>query len=226
MNIDTELKPADGGTPPTSDLRPPTSALPEGITQAELDAHHARQERLTRGAAATFPGPLREAFAGNLPEIHGFKFQPFRVGTLALLERIKSPFVPMMKILADNSAVVEGESPADRSRRIYGIIETKLKPTADQLIEAIFILVTPTKMIRELLDRGLPAFSAAAQEKIGDAVTPLQFNDLEAVAMAHFLRAYSTLVEYEADTSGSTSFPLPPTAPATGSAGGSASSAP
>jgi hypothetical protein len=218
MNTDTE--------PLTADLRPPTSALPPGITAEELQRHHDRQHRLSSAASVPLPGPLLAAFASDAPQIHGFTFQPFRVGTVALLERIASPFTPMMKLLARHGTPLEGETLEARSKRLATVIDEQLKITNDQMIEAIFLFVTPPARVRALLAAGRAAFSAEAQAKIGDVVTPQQFDELQAVAVAHFIRAYSTIVEYEPEQSGQPVFPSPPAEPKTASAGGSTSSAP
>lgn len=212
MNTDTETL--------TTDNRPLASGLPPGITAEELHRHADRQARLTRAAGVPLPGPLLAAFASDPPQLHGFTFQPFRVGTVALLERIGSPFVPIMKLLAANGTPVEGESLEARSRRLATLIDEQVKPTNEQMIEALFLFTTPPAQVRALLDRGRLHFTNAAQAKVGDVVTPQQFDELQAMAVANFIRAYSTMVEYEPEKSGSPVFPSPPAEPKTASAGG------
>lgn len=198
---------------------PPSTGLPEGVTQADIDRHLIRKSSLKEAAIATLPGPLREAFAGETPTIHSFTIRPLTVGMLALLTRINSPLLDVAKVLRLNH-----EKPQEE---LQAVLQTIPPPDPEAMTETVFVFTTPAAEVRQLLARGRDAFREAALTKVGDKLSPAQMADLETACGAQFFLGFATVVEFEPLREDlPQNFPSPPAAaPAMASAGGSTSSA-
>ena len=200
----------------------------------------ALEERVAKANLARsnpLPGPLREAFAGEPRTLHGFTLQPVAMGLQAILVRIKSPLLDVVRIMQEELTREDGadESTPELAARVRAGRFTKarsrldrLKVAEEELVETVFCFVHPPDHLRGLLDQGRPAFREAAMREIGDRLHPAAVRDLEQAVSAHYAASFVTAVEYTAPTGkdDGTVFTPPPPAPKTASAGGSPCSEP
>lgn len=188
---------------------------------AELAAHQARQSALREAHAAALPGPLREAFAAAPQRLHGLTLQPVTCGLVALLTRMDSPLLGIIRVMRAHAG--EDLSP----EAIQALIDREVPSAPEAMIETVFAFVTPARECRSLLDQGRLAFREAAMARVGDVLHPVQLADLERAIGQHFAASFATQVDYEPERTGAVGFQSPPAAsPVTASAGGSNSSQP
>lgn len=200
--------------------------------KAALDAKVLAAES---AAAGPLPGPLREAFAGDPPSVHGFSLQPVKMGLHVMLVKIGSPLLDVVKILREELTREDGVdvstpalSAAARQARLARANDriAAMEADAEGLIETVFCFVRPLAALRKLWAAGRPAFREAAHAAIGDALTAGQFADLQRAVSAHYAASFATVVKYEAPKGegDGTVFSGPPAEMTTASAGGSRSS--
>jgi hypothetical protein len=217
-----------------------------GLTREQLLAHLQREESFDAAARAPFPGPLRAAFAGGPRTVtlrvigspspprsggegwgevaqreHGeitYTLQPVSLALISALERIESPFIPMVEIIGANS----GKS----SDEIARLIEQKLHPTTEQLIATVYCIVTEIDIVEAELDKGAEHFHKLARKVIGRAHHPADLGRLNEAILLHYVASFSTVVDYRAKRiEGDQSFPSAPAEQAMVSAGASTSAA-
>jgi hypothetical protein len=191
--------------------------FPGGLDPADVQRHLDRETAIRRAAAAALPGPLREAFAGDPPRVHGFTLQPVTAGLIAVLERIKSPFLAIIREVAAHQK--DGTAPDAAIAAIQADPESGY--------ETVFCFTTPIAELRALLNKGRELFRETAGKKVGDKLHPVHLAELQRACGLHFGASFATVVEYKPDTpEGGGGFPSPAARTTTGSAGGSASSEP
>lgn len=200
--------------------------------KAAIDAKVAAAARM-RGEP--LPGALREAFAGEPRRLHGFTFQPVNAWLIAILRRIGSPIVDIVKIYrAHGEALAEAHKITDKKereaevKRIHDLIldeQRKLEPAPEAAMETVFAFVIEVEKCQELLDRNRNYFTTSARKLLG-VLHPNVLADLEKACGEHFAASFSTGLNISAvqkDDGGGTVFTQPPAM--TESAGGSKSSA-
>lgn len=182
--------------------------LPEGITAEQMDRHLKRQEGIMRAQMDAVPGPLADAFAGDVPKFCGLTLREVVPTDLGLLKRLDSPLHREMLQLA--KPVEERVSPEFADEDVW---------------ELLYLFTRPARAARATLAMGRPQFREAALA-FADALPPEAIGrraELMAIVSQLWLRAFSTLVEHAPPPSADGSFPPPP--PTTASAGGSVSCA-
>lgn len=206
----------------------------------ELAALQAKAEAAQRSQSTPLPGALRDAFAGEPLRQHGFTFQPVCAWLVAILTRIESPLLEILRIYRDHATELQkaikdegkGGAPHHRlqtlEKEIAAQILKEIKPGPDAAIETVFAFVTPVERCQELLDEDHKAFTAAARHTLG-RLHPAKLADLERACGRHFSASFATALSVSAvppESGGDGSvFCPPPPAPRTASAGGSKSSA-
>lgn len=195
----------------------PKQELPPGITREQWDRHQARVGATEEANAKPLPGPLREAFAGEPRRVLGYELLPVTAGTEILLTRVESPLLPTFGIMLAHRDKGQKE--------IQKLLEKKVKPAPESLVETVYCFVRPGRELRALLDKGRVAFREAAMAELGDKLNPLQLMKLYQACAEHYAAAFVTAVQYEAaPQEGGTVFTAPPAELTTGSAGGPTSS--
>ncbi len=176
------------------------------------------------------PGPLREAFAGELPVVHGFTLQPVIMALHPLLVQIDSPLLAIARIWREEFAPKNGEMPisdpvaaeADNEARCnhaLARIASEIKAEDYLLMETAFVFVRPEPELRALLASGREKFREAAIASVGQ-LHQVKFDQLLQAVSKHYSASFATAVNYEPPAAGEGNFRMPP-ASATGSAGGS-----
>lgn len=189
-----------------------TLAAHPGLTREALLKHLEREDTTKEAARATFPGPLREAFASQPRQIFGYTLQPVTLALLSVLEEIQSPFIPMVEIIAS----MQGKP----GKEIARAIEKKLHPKIKDLVAAAWCFVTPIETIESRLVLGSAHLRKQALAEISGKVRPAELSQLNDAVMLHYVESFSTAVEYRAKKpEGDQSFPSAPAAPKTASAG-------
>lgn len=203
--------------------------------KAALDAKVAAA---TRAASAPLPGPLREAFAGEAPVLHGFTLQPVTMGLHPLLVKLGSPLLDIVRIMREELGSQEGDAAltpeaasaarAERLQKAQARILTEITADEEALVETVFCFVTATTELRQILAKGRDTFREVAMRTIGDRLHPAQFAELQQAVSAHYAASFATAIQHEAakGKDDGTVFTAPPAKPMTASAGGSTSSAP
>lgn len=188
-----------------------------------------RDRELAGAASAPLPGPLRDAFAGEPNKLHGYTLLPVTAGLIAILTRIESPLLDIIRVLRQHAfKIAEATTDEEKigaQKEIAAIIEREVKPDPEQNVETVYCFIHTPPELRKLLDRGRAVFREQVMTELGDKVHPGALFDLEKACGEHFTKSFSTIVNYEAPPSGDGSvFTPPPAAPETASAGGSTSS--
>jgi len=196
--------------------------------KAALDAKVASANR---GAAAPLPGPLREAFAGEPARVCGFTLEPVCGWQLAILTRIESPMLDILRIMGEYSGELKDVKEADDfkklEKKIHARIQKEIKYGPDAVIETVFAFITPAERCQELLDEDRKAYTKAARQALGK-LHPAKIAELERACGSHYTSSFATALRVAAvppeNSGGEINFPQPP-AKGTASAGGRKSSA-
>ena len=191
---------------------------------ADVAKAEQRAAEISRAAAAPLPGPLREAFAGEPVKLHGLTLQPVNAWLLAILIRIKSPFLQMVQIYQSHAAEFATAKTAEGRAEIESRIAAKIaaiESSPEAIIETVFAFVTDVEKLQELLDAG--KFTRTALREIGKKYHPAQLTQIKDAIGQHFFASFATALKLEAPAvnDGTQTFPQPPAGPAMGSAGGS-----
>lgn len=224
--------------PDTTPAGDDPNELPYPGFAREKAALDARVALATRAGATPLPGPLREAFAGDPPSLHGFTLQPVTMGLHPLLVKLNSPLLEIVRIMREAlSDGIDGdkdltpeEATAARAARLikaHRRIAAEVKAEDETMVETVFAFVTPITDLRQILAKGRDVFREAALRAVGDKLHPVQFAELQQAVGAHYAASFATALQYEAAKSGEdgTVFTVPPAMPTTALAGGSPSSA-
>ncbi|MGA3266835.1 MAG: hypothetical protein ABSE16_08430 [Verrucomicrobiota bacterium] len=182
------------------------------------------------------PGPLREAYAGEPRVVCGFTLQPVTMGLQALLVRINSPLLEVVRTMREELTREDGmdESTPElasqvRAQRMERATKRigALNPPQEAAVETVFCFVRPQAELRKALDAGRAAFREGAMQFVADKLHPLQFAELQRAVAEHYAASFATVVNYAAPKGkdDGTVF-TPPPAETTVSAGGSRSSEP
>jgi len=163
----------------------PALELPYPGFAAEKAALEARITASTRAGAAVLPGPLREAFAGEPPQAHGFTLQPVTMGLHPLLVKIGSPLLDIVRILREEFSRDDGAdvstpelaAAAQRARLKNANlrIAAEIKAEEEALVETVFCFVTDVRELRQIMAKGREVFREVAMRKIGDRLHPAHF---------------------------------------------------
>jgi hypothetical protein len=165
----------------------------------------AMQRKIAEATAARgepLPGASRAAFAGEPRKLHGFTFQPVTGWQVAILKRIDSPILDILKIYRSHAAelTAAAENPNEKAREkecakllktIQAEILKKVAPEANAAIETVFAFVTDPEKCQDLLDNGRGHFTRAAQKVIGK-LHPNILADLERACGEHYMESFST----------------------------------
>lgn len=190
-----------------------------GLTREQLLKHLARAATHAEAARAPFPGPLREAFAGTPRTVFGYTLQPVNLALLCALEKIESPFIPMVEII--------GAMVGKPSHEVATAIEQKLKPTTEQLLATVYCFITPIDEVEAELEKGSASFHKLAKKNIGRKHAIHDLGKLNAAILDHYIDSFKTSVDYRAKRAeGDHSFPSAPVESKTDSAGASISAEP
>lgn len=183
-------------------------------------------------AAAPLPGPMRDAFAADPLKVHGFTLQPVTFGHDAILERISSPLLKIIAIyrrvlkkhlVGKSAEEIDMRSIAEETTRL---IEDEIKSDPEENAETVFVFLHNPPKLRAMLNKGRQFFREQVMAELGDKHHPAVINDLARAVAAHYMASFATAVQYQrAPEDGEEGFPSPPSSQATGSAGGSTSSA-
>jgi len=219
------VQPGSGPGVPVDD---PTEMPYPGYAR-EAAALAAKVAAAKRSQAAPLPGPLREAFAGEPRRVCGLTLQPVNAWLLAILTRINSPLLEVLRIYREHASEI-AIAPAEEQAKLEAAIlqeaaAGKLAPEA--VIETIFAFVTPVEECQQLLDAG--AFREAALQSIGKKFHPAQLSQLQRDVGAYYCASFATALSISpvvtAGGEGGEVFSQPPPMIRTASAGGSPSSA-
>lgn len=178
--------------------------LHEGLTREQLIKHLQREETSDTASRAPFPGPLREAFASGPRIVLGHTLQPVNLGLISALERIDSPLIDMVEIIA----AMKGRS----SSEIAKAIKKKLDPKIDILLATFWCFVTPLDDVELELEKGSASLMRRARKEIGRKHTPQELPKLNEAVLEHYVVSFSTAQQHRAkdiERSGS-SFPSAP----------------
>lgn len=193
------------------------------LTPAQLQRHAERTSNVAEAGAEAFPGPLRGAFAGEPRRLHGFTLQPVNAWLLAILSRIDSPLLAIVKIYrrhAEAMAAAAGpEVAAAVQVQINRDIEREVTLPADAGMETVFAFVTDVEALQGHLDRGRAEFTAAARKTVG-RLHPAALSELEELCGEHFADSFKTALNVSAKeqpgASNGTVFTQPPAERKTG----------
>ncbi len=186
-----------------------------------------------KAKATALPGPLREAFAGEPRRLHGFTFQPVNAWLVAILTRIESPLLEVVRIYRGHAReFIEAGEIKDAAERTAALeqvnaavaaeIEKEIKPSPDAAMETVFAFVTPVEEAQTLLDESRAKFAGAARSRIG-TLHPGTVSELERACGEQFTASFTTALSISAkapEGGGETVFTPPPATPKTASAGG------
>ena len=177
---------------------------------AQIDAAH----------SAPLPGPLRGAFAGDPPSLHGLKLLPVTAGLVAILDRIQSPLLRVIRLAAAN--------PGKSGDEISRLADAEAAPEPEAAVETVFCFTQPPPRLRQLLDEGRGFFREIAMTELGDTLHPAQIGELATACGRHFAESFSTIVRFRSVDNGKSDGSVksaPPIVQKTASAGGSNTSA-
>ena len=198
----------------------------------ELAALQAKRLAAIRAAAAPLPGPLREAFAGTLPQVHGFTLHPVVLGLHPVLVELESPMLDMIRIIREEQAREDGadistpdaELMATQIRlgRAMTRIAAEVKADDVAVVESVYAFTRPIAEIRALLQTGRENYRETAMVTIADTLHPVQFAELQKAVSAHYSASFATAIHYTtpARPGDNSVFTKPPARKATGWAGG------
>lgn len=236
------MKNADDIQPPTDVVADDPNEQPYPGYAREVAALEAKAAAARRGRAAPLPGPLHEAFAGEPRRLHGFTLQPVNAWLVAILVRIESPLIEIIRIWRDHASELQAaldlpDKPARVAavksvhEAIRGEMKREIKQRPDDVMEIVFCFVTEPEKLQEALDEDRKTFTKAARKLLGK-LHPKILNELETACEEHYVASFATGLSISAmapDTPGDGSvFCKPPAGPTskTGSAGGSNTPAP
>ena len=123
------------------------------------------------------------------PTIHGFTLQPVSVGLTLALERVQSPLLNFVQIVVEEMARPGGADNSARIARAAARFE-KLNPPLSALAETAFCFIHTPDFLRDLLDKGRPAFREAALREISDRLSPAHFNELLRAAAKFYAESF------------------------------------
>jgi len=195
---------------------------------AEVAARAERLALVDRANAATLPGALREAFAGDPPSLHGFTLQPVTMGLHPILVRINSPLLEVVRIMREELSREDETDMAARQQRAVARAAKEVQAEEETVIETVYCFVTPAARLRELLRQGKEKFRETVMREFGDKIHPAQFADLQQLISTYYVKSFITAIQHKAadgQGGGSPVFTAPPADAKTASAGGSMSSA-
>ena len=209
------------------------SELPYPGYAREKAALDAKVAAAGKAKATALPGPLRAAFAGEPRRLHGFTFQPVNAWLIAILTRIESPLLELVRIYRSHAReFIDAGEIADAAERTAALervnaavaeeIEKEIKPAPDAAMETVFAFVTPVEELQALLDESRAKFMSAARARIG-TLHPGTVSELERVCGEHFTASFTTALSVSAkapENGGESVFTPPPATPMTASAGG------
>ncbi len=207
------------------------SEIPRGLTQADLDAHARRQAAITEANDTPLPGPLEEAFLpqptlsvtlSNTLSTAGLTLRRMVPSDEPILLALKSPLILRLKKGAPEvSDKVSDKVPLDLSE------EAEAARWHD-LWELLYLWTRPVAESRAVLAYGRQYFREQALAATADILPDTVLTEAPAIMQAlalNYIRAFATVINYQAPAKEGEVFTVPPTAPATASAGGSPSSA-
>ncbi len=232
MNNAQNQAPSEGDPTPALDPH----ELPYPGHAREMAAIQAKAAAAARTRGEPLPGPLRAAFAGEPRRLHGFTFQPVCEWLIAILRRIESPILDLVKIYQAHSAELteaqqivdpaERQSAMARINRLIAAEQQAIQLKPDAAMETAFAFVTEVEKVQDLLDAGRKEYTMASRKLLGK-LHPNQLADLERACGEHFAESFTAALNIRAvrkDDPNETVFTPPPAMMA--SAGGSKSSAP
>jgi hypothetical protein len=174
-----------------------------------------------KACAEPFPGPLHEAFAAEPPTVAGIKLRAMVAADFILLKQLGSPLYRRSFDLAEHQRRINaGEIAADAPPPSTSFTE-------EELAEMVYQLMQPARDARRVLAQGREHFREKAMAEVMDRILVTDIPHLVNAVVGIYLQAFSTAIGYrEPEKSGETqvNFTAPPPHPATGSAGGSATS--
>jgi len=190
--------------PPTKPVKQAAAAETVALSSAEIAAYlkskaHKKQLReqnkknrsLQEAASAPLPGPLRDAFAAEPPNILGIVLQPVSAAHIAILTQIHNPFVEGIRygILAGNAAT-------KKEKDAYAKKATQIKDTVEDAVEVLYLFSLTPSEARLMLDRGRDAIRAAALELMDHRLPPIELGGLGGMLAAHYLASFSTQIQH------------------------------
>ncbi len=211
---------------------PDPGELPYPGYAAEMAAIEAKAANSLRARSEPLPGALSEAFAGSPRVVHGFTFLPVTAWMVAILKRIGSPLLELIKIYQSHSkeidAALQITDAALRSKeleRVHVLIAAEqagIAMSPDSALETVFVFVTLASKCQSILDLvdGRKSFTQEARALLGH-LHPLILCELEAACGEHFADSFATALRVAPvqQENGGTVFTAPPAG--TASAGGS-----
>lgn len=176
-----------------------------------------RATQLIQGNAAAaadpLPGPLLDAYLPEPFQAAGLELRPVVPSDIAMLKRLKSPLIELMKQSAAAHALPDsGAAP-----------EPKVEFGDEEVWELVYLWTHAPRENRALLAKGAPAFREAAMA-MADGLpmaVATQGREIMNAIVGNYLRAFSTRLAHAPAASGEGNFPKPPAHGATASAGGS-----
>ena len=206
----------------------------------ELAEIETRRTAAIRASSVPLPGPLREAFAGEAPTLHGFTLQPVKMRLHIILARLKSPLLDAVRIMREEMAREDGLDEST-SAAFQSAVETRKARSRDRMakeipddgtgfVETVFAFTRPAAEIDRLLNAGRDAFRELALKEVAEKLTLQEFGELQHLVGAWYVDSFATRLPLEAPKQpgpggeGGTVFTKPLAMPQTASAGGSISS--
>jgi len=170
------------------------------------------RQKLAQANAAPLPGPLREAFASDPPQILGLRLQPITATHIAALTRINNPFVTGIALGFAHAAA--------KTRKEKNAIAAKVAAmpvTLEDTVEVLYLFTLAPAEVRHKLTHGPKRIREEAVALL-DGLPPVPLDWLGAALAQHYTRSFETRVKYElAREKDEINFPTP--AQATASAG-------
>ena len=200
----------------------PTEPYPGYAREAAALAEKVAAAR--RAQAAPLPGPLREAFAGDPRRVttggRVWTFEPVCAWLVAILVRIESPLLGIIRIAQDEMRQADPDGRAMVEARIAARVEAEIKPAPDAVLETVFAFLTPVEQCQELLDYNRLEYTVAARKLLGK-LHPAHLAELERACGEHFSASFVTALNISAkapEGGNGEVFSQPPPAPTMASA--------
>jgi hypothetical protein len=191
----------------------------------ELRRHAERIKALERAAREPLPGPLLEVYASVPTTVAGFTIRPLVHYDFILLTRLGSPLIEHLR----GTAAAKTAQTGFTDEQAYEMVWQFCRPCK---VVAAELAAYETAARRECPDadadrinaRVREQFKARALEEIGLSLGVVEAALLVKGVEREVARAFSTAISYAPRKAEGENFTPPPTAPTTGSVGGSITS--
>ena len=185
----------------------------------ELRRHAARIEKLESAAGNPLPGPLLSAYAAVPFEVAGFRIRPVVHYDFVLLARLESPLMTHLRGSKSAATPFTDEQGYDMVWHFCRPVRQVAAEIA--AYESQALRESPACPPADVARRVRELFRARSVDEVGLTLGPVEVGLLVKAVEREFLRAFSTVVNYEAQAAedGQT-FTAPPARATTDSAGG------